>query len=109
MQFSLPIQQDCEQQAPHSRSRIFKMIPHNLAVLFFAAFQVQSFVPKFPDPPLTRLQVSMHNRRTTVDFYGVLEVSPHASADEIKRAYRKMAKRYHPGKIHQFCFCFGYF
>lgn len=74
-----------------------EMIPHNLAVLVLAALHVQSFVPKFPGPPLvTRLQVSMHNRRTAVDFYAILEVSPHASADEIKRAYRKMAKRYHP-------------
>ena len=80
------------------------MIPHNLAVLLLTAFHVQSFVPRFPGPPLvTRLQVSMHNRRTTVDFYAILEVSPHASADEIKRAYRKMAKRYHPGKMRQLC------
>ncbi|MBU0519551.1 molecular chaperone DnaJ [bacterium] len=32
------------------------------------------------------------------DFYGVLEVDHQASADEIKKAYRKLAIKYHPDK-----------
>lgn len=32
------------------------------------------------------------------DYYNILGISPDASADEIKRAYRKLAMEYHPDK-----------
>ena len=31
--------------------------------------------------------------------YKILEISPDASVDEIKKAYREMAKKYHPDKV----------
>ena len=31
--------------------------------------------------------------------YKILEITPEASVDEIKKAYRRMAKKYHPDKV----------
>lgn len=33
------------------------------------------------------------------DFYTILEIQESASDDEVKKAYRKMAKKYHPDKL----------
>jgi curved DNA-binding protein len=38
------------------------------------------------------------NLDTTLDYYSVLGIAPGASAEEIKRAYRKMVFRFHPDR-----------
>lgn len=37
--------------------------------------------------------------KNTDNAYKILEVEPNASSNEIKRAYRNMAKKYHPDKL----------
>jgi len=35
-------------------------------------------------------------------YYAILEISPSASESEIKKAYKKLAVRHHPGLIFSF-------
>jgi DnaJ like chaperone protein len=36
---------------------------------------------------------------SSTNAYKILEIAPEASVDEIKKAYRRMAKKYHPDKV----------
>ena len=38
-------------------------------------------------------------KATKQDYYTILEIKESASDDEVKKAYRKMAKKYHPDKL----------
>ena len=37
--------------------------------------------------------------KDTQSMYKILEISPDATDDEVKKAYRKMAVKYHPDKV----------
>lgn len=38
--------------------------------------------------------------KNTTSSYKILEISPEATHDEVKKAYRKMARKFHPDKVH---------
>jgi curved DNA-binding protein CbpA len=57
-----------------------------------------------PDDSLDRLREEVTRRLhfyVSADYYEVLEITRQASASEIKAAYYKMAKRFHPDRYHQ--------
>ncbi|KAI9253770.1 DnaJ domain-containing protein, partial [Phascolomyces articulosus] len=37
-------------------------------------------------------------QQNTVDYYEILEISEESSADEVRKAYRKLALKFHPDK-----------
>jgi DnaJ-domain-containing protein 1 len=51
----------------------------------------------------TRLYVSTSVRRPNRQEYQILGVTPEATIKEIKTAYRKLAKQYHPGMFCEYC------
>ncbi len=44
--------------------------------------------------------ITKHESLESVNYYELLEIQPTASAAEVKKAYKKMAKRYHPDLHH---------
>ena len=40
--------------------------------------------------------MNLKHTNNSISYYDVLRVSPRASQDDIKRAYRRLAMRYHP-------------
>lgn len=48
------------------------------------------------DPEVVRMIEEMHGKYLDLGYYGVLDVRPHASLTEIKSAYYRAAKMFHP-------------
>ncbi len=48
----------------------------------------------------TRSDTSSKNSTSSSDPYTILNLNRGASQDEIKKAYRKLAAKYHPDKVH---------
>lgn len=44
----------------------------------------------------TRSFAALANRTPEKDYYDILELPTYASSEEIKEAYRNLAKKYHP-------------
>jgi DnaJ like chaperone protein len=44
--------------------------------------------------------LSLYQRHTNPDWaYTALEITPQATDEEVKKAYRRMAMKYHPDKV----------
>ncbi|XP_020251228.1 chaperone protein dnaJ A6, chloroplastic-like [Asparagus officinalis] len=63
---------------------------------FFAPVSIYSFFKHGPSQNLHRRKGSRLIVRANADYYSVLGVSKNASKSEIKSAYRKLARNYHP-------------
>ncbi len=60
----------------------------------------ESAAPSGQDEEFLAEVAAKHASLETADFYQLLEVSPGASDEEIKKGYYAMAKKYHPDRHH---------
>jgi DnaJ family protein C protein 9 len=60
-----------------------------------------------PDEPAEHNQEEeMDDEPPSIDPYAVLELETSASADDVKKAYRKLALKHHPGALSFWIFSF---
>jgi curved DNA-binding protein CbpA len=57
--------------------------------------------PATAGPETTDIDTFLARMKTAKDYYDVLNVAPLATGDEIKDAYHKLARQYHPDRFHQ--------
>ena len=77
---------------------VLRQVANELRISAFELAQIDALVQAtFGIGP--EIDSSPSTRATLTDAYSVLGVSPHASDDEVKRAYRRKMSQHHPDKL----------
>lgn len=103
----IPVVDVCDQISQHINYSSRLQLLHFLYGLSYADGQLSLSEEKLLNVIASGLKISTIDkeslsamfRNTMEDLYKVLEIDSKASNDEVKKAYRKMAMKYHPDKV----------
>lgn len=103
----IPVEEVCIQIAANVDYSSRLQLMDFLNGLAYADGRLEPAEEKLLDFMGIKLGITVHDmdslrsmyRNTREDLYKILEVPSTASDDEVKKAYRKMALRYHPDKV----------
>lgn len=70
-----------------------------LACLFVGYWIVSKLIADKPQPKADAQPYEAQESGTSPAWHDVLNVSPHATADEIRAAYKTLMSQYHPDKV----------
>lgn len=103
----IPLKEVCDQIRYFMEHSMRLQLFHYLYGLAKADGQVDSSEVNILDQIAYNLGISQKDAesikamfyKSTESAYKILEIAEHASDDEVKKAYRKMAMKYHPDKV----------